>query len=235
MGKTPPADSVSDMPTAAESTQGKRVIRGLDADQRREQRREQLLTAAFDLIARDGYANTSIEQICQTAYVGTKAFYEAFDSKEDCYLVLLRQIANRTEALAIEALERATDVSDDDVEQQIVSVFVHSLVDDPRVAVIAFGECAGISPRVEQVRRENRSVTASFIEDVWHRRSWLPPSATDYHALAISTVGGLFEGVADWLNPPGGGPRASVDTLISNLTRFVSVVRMGIAAAATQQ
>ena len=233
MGSTPPAAGVSDRQTPAEGAQGKRVIRGLDADQRRAHRREQLLTAAFELIARDGYANTSIEQICQTAYVGTKAFYEAFDSKEDCYVVLLRQVAERTEALAVEALEQASEITDDELERLLVSVFVHALVDDPRVAVIAFGECAGISPRVERVRRENRNWTASFIEDFWRQGSSLPSSlAVDYHALAISTVGGLFEGVADWLHPPGGGPRASVDDLIASLTRFVSVVRIGIAASA---
>jgi Bacterial regulatory proteins, tetR family len=58
-----------------------RTIRGLDADQRRAQRREQLLAAAFELFARDGYAKASIEEICQTAYVGNKAFYDLFDSK----------------------------------------------------------------------------------------------------------------------------------------------------------
>jgi DNA-binding transcriptional regulator YbjK len=47
-----------------------RTIRGPDTDQRR----EQLLAAAFELFARDGYANASIEEICQTAYVGNKVF-----------------------------------------------------------------------------------------------------------------------------------------------------------------
>lgn len=234
MASSPPTSSVTGASGPVETAQGKRVIRGLDADQRRAHRREQLLTAAFELIARDGYANTSIEQICQTAYVGTKAFYEAFDSKEDCYLVLLRQVAERTETLAAAALAQADDITDEELERLLVSVFVHALVDDPRVAVIAFGECAGISPRVERVRRENRNWTASFMEELWRRGSWLPASADfDIHALAISTVGGLFEGVADWLQPPDGGPRASVDTLIASLTLFVSVVRRGIAASVT--
>jgi AcrR family transcriptional regulator len=233
MGSSPSTGGATNTSAPPDGAQGKRVIRGLDADQRRAHRRDQLLTAAFDLIARDGYANTSIEQICQTAYVGTKAFYEAFDSKEDCYLELLRQVAQRTEALAVEALEHAPALDDDGLEHLLVSVFVHTLVDDPRVAVIAFGECAGISPRVERVRRENRNWTASFIEDLWRGGSWLPSTgAFDYHALAISTVGGLFEGVADWLNPPDGGPRASVDALIASLTQFVAVVRRGIAASA---
>lgn len=235
MGSTPPGAGVSDTPAPAAGSHGKRRIRGLDADQRRAHRREQLLAAAFELIARDGYANTSIEQICQTAYVGTKAFYEVFDSKEDCYLALLSQVAERTERLAVEAMEQAADdIADEDLERLLVSVFVHALVDDPRVAVVAFGECAGISPRVERARRENRNWTASFIENLWRGGSWLPPgAAVDCHALAVATVGGLFEGVADWLHPPVGEARASVDSLIANLTGFVAVVRAGIAASVT--
>lgn len=89
------------------SSRGQRTICGLDAEQRRAHRREQLLTAAFELIARDGYPNTSIEQICQAAYVGNKAFYEVFDSKEDCYLALLTQIAERIEEQAVAALADA--------------------------------------------------------------------------------------------------------------------------------
>ena len=58
-----------------------RTIRGLDAEERRAQRRAQLLDAALELFAANGYLNTSIEQLCQAAYVGTKAFYEVFDSR----------------------------------------------------------------------------------------------------------------------------------------------------------
>lgn len=231
----PPAAPGAPTPGPTARSRRPRTIRGLDAEQRRAHRREQLLTAAFDLIARDGYANTSIEQICQTAYVGNKAFYEVFDSKEDCYLALLSQIAERIEKQAVEALADAPDDPDETVHR-LLSGFAHALVDDPRVAVVAFGECAGISPRVERLRRENRRWTAVFLEDLWRKREFpcLPETgAVDYHALAVSTVGGLFESVADWLHeretdsdsPP------DIDTLIGNLTNFVGMVRAGIAAS----
>lgn len=236
MGRPPAASGERATSEPAAKPRGQRTIRGLDAEQRRAHRREQLLTAAFELIARDGYANTSIEQICQTAYVGNKAFYEVFDSKEDCYLALLAQIAAQIEEKAVEALADAPDDPDETVHR-LLSAFAHALVDDPRVAVVAFGECAGISPRVERLRRENRRWTASFLENLWRQREFPCLSDTgsvDYHALAVSTVGGLFESVADWLHqretdtasPP------TIDTLISNLTSFVGVVRAGIAASA---
>ena len=215
-------------------TRGPRTIRGLDAEQRRIHRREQLLASAFELIARDGYANTSIEQICQNAFVGNKAFYETFDSKEDCYIELLRQIAERIEQHVVEILGNATD-DNDEMVRLLLSAFAHALVDDPRVAVVAFGECAGISPRVERERRENRRWTATFLEEFWRRREF--PEAADsakvnFGALAVLTVGGLFEAVADWLHDrevdPDSGP--SIDALIANLTSYMEVVRVGIAA-----
>lgn len=212
-----------------------RTISGLDAEQRRVHRREQLLASAFELIARDGYANTSIEQICQNAFVGNKAFYETFDSKEDCYIELLRQIAERIERQVVEILEDTTADNDDMVER-LLSAFAHALVDDPRIAVVAFGECAGISPRVERQRRENRRWTATFVEELWRRREFPEIAADttlDFHALAVLTVGGLFEAVADWLHDyePDAEQRPSIDTLIGNLTSFMAVVRAGITAS----
>jgi AcrR family transcriptional regulator len=205
-----------------------RRIRGLDAEQRSAQRREQLLTAAFELFARDGYANTSIEQICQTAYVGNKAFYELFDSKEDCYVALLRQVSERIEAQVAQAMRDAADADEEETVRRVLAAFAHTLVDDPRVAMVTFGVAAGISPRVEAQRRENRRWAASFLEGFWRRK--LPSGGVDYRALAVATVGGLFETVTDFLHetePP--RPR-TFDDLISDLTTFMSVVEAGIHA-----
>src|SRR5439155_20896623 len=84
-----------------------RRVRGLDADQRREQRRDQLLATTLELLATKGYQTVSIEQICQTAYVSTKSFYELFDSKEACYLALLTQVSEQIEARMQDVLRGA--------------------------------------------------------------------------------------------------------------------------------
>ena len=200
----------------------------LVAVQRRAQRREQLLAAAFELFARDGYANTSIEQICQTAYVGNKAFYDLFDSKEDCYLALLRQVSERIEERVAQAMQESADADEEETVRRLLSAFAHTLVDDPRVAIVTFGEAAGISPRVEAQRRENRRWAASFIETFWRRNQ--SSDAIDYHALAVATVGGLFETVTDWLHEADPPRERTFDDLISDLTTFVSVVEAGIHA-----
>ncbi|BBX20927.1 hypothetical protein MTER_03380 [Mycolicibacter terrae] len=203
-----------------------RKIRGLDAEQRRAQRRDQLLTAAFDLFAQDGYVNTSIEQICQTAYVGNKAFYELFDSKEDCYLALMNEIGERIERQVADELGRSDpDEAEEATVRRVLAAFAHALVDDPRVAVVTFRESTGISPRVEAQRRKNRKWAADFVESFWRSKA-KPGEDIDYRAMAVATVGGLFETVVDFLHET--DPPRSIDDLTRDLTSFLLAVGNGI-------
>lgn len=204
-------------------TPTRRRIRGLDAEQRSAQRRSQLLDAATELFAEQTFSGTSIEQICQRAYVGTKGFYDHFDSKEACYIALLQQltaqIQQRVATAAVEVAElpwtmRAT---------AMIAAFVHAIADDPRLAKVTFGEAGGISPAVERQRRSNRRWAATFLDEQWG-------GSGDRHgiALALGTVGGMFELVADWLHHhDDGGQPDVVDTLVEDLTAFVTVVHRG--------
>jgi AcrR family transcriptional regulator len=206
---------------------GTRTIRGLDADQRREQRRQQMLDAALELIARHGYANTSIEQICQTAYVGNKAFYEQFDSKDDCYVALLSHLMDATLRRVLEAMEQSPP-DEYEMARRMAAAFAHATVDDPRTALVTLREAGGISPAVEQQRRENRRQAASVIEAFWRR--YHPDGEVNFQVLAISTLGGLLEIAADWLHEADTSQPLPVDDLIDRLNLFVSVVQAGIAA-----
>ncbi len=159
-----------------------------------------------------------------------------FDSKEDCYLALLAQIAARIEKQAMEALADAPDDPDETVHRLHCRRSPTPSSTIPGWPWWPSSECAGISPRVERLRRENRRRTAAFLEDLWRQREFpCPPDtgAVDYHALAVSTVGGLFESVADWLHQREAGSDSppTTDTLVGNLTSFVAVVRAGIAAS----
>lgn len=208
-----------------------RTIRGLDPAQRREQRRADLLAATLDLVATHGYAHTSIELICQTAYVGTRAFYELFTSKEDCYLALLQQVSEDLHQRVAAALDQpGHDVVE--TERLALTEFAHALVDDPRTAIVTFGEAAGISPTVEAQRRGNRRRAATLITAFWRHHGILDPDgapqgvSSDDHVLAVATIGGLFEIIADWLHDDPPQPR-TIDGLIDSLTAFTDTVRRG--------
>ncbi|RDI59706.1 TetR/AcrR family transcriptional regulator [Nocardia pseudobrasiliensis] len=214
-------------------TPARRRIRGLDAEERSAQRRRQLLDAATELFARQGFSGTSIEQICQQAYVGTKGFYDHFDSKEACYVALLEQITaqfqQRVLAVAVESagLEWQPRVA------AVIAAFVHALADDPRLAKVTFGEAGGISPAVERQRRSNRRWSAAFLDQQWEGAP--DPDAEIQRrrlALALATIGGMFELVTDWLHhhDDGGSPDA-VETLAGDLTHYFGMLDAGRRAA----
>jgi AcrR family transcriptional regulator len=208
-----------------------RRIKGLDADERRAQRRSQLLDAALDLFAANGYLNTSIEQLCQSAYVGTKAFYEVFESREDCYVALLRQITEQLSDRMVDVLQQAPE-DEEQASRMLVSAFAHGLVDDPRVARVTFGRGSAVSPDVERQRRLNRRWAASFIESIWRRYGIIGSDDAgldvDPHRMAIGVIGGMFDLIADWLLDSDPANPDHLTALITDLTDFYQTIQAGL-------
>lgn len=208
-----------------------RLIRGLDADERRAERREQLLDTALDLFAANGYINTTIEQICSTAFVGTKSFYEVFENREACYLALLQRTSERLEADMM-AVAQSGVGNEKQAVPALIAAFAHALVDDPRVAKVTFGIAAGISATVERQRRTNRRWAAGFLEGIWDRYDEVPAKDPAdkrmRHAVAIGLVGGLFDLISDWLLDANLKSPDELETLIDDMTTFYIVVRRGL-------
>ncbi|MFB8009093.1 TetR/AcrR family transcriptional regulator [Nocardia sp. NPDC056000] len=217
---------------APDRTPARRRIRGLDADERSAQRRRQLLAAATELFARQSYSGTSIEQICQAAFVGTKGFYDHFESKEACYTALLTQITEQIQQRVATAAAETAGRDWDERMRALVAAFVHAIADDPRLAKVTFGEAGGISPAVEAQRRSNRRWGAAFLNQQWPQGDSL--TERQGLALCLATIGGMFELVADWLHHhDDGGNQDSVETLTEDLTRFIAVVHTGRMAQST--
>lgn len=204
---------------------GGRIIRGLDAEQRREQRRDQLLDAALDLFAANGYLNTSIEQICATAYVSTKSFYEAFGSREDCYLALMRRSSERIFERVGRAYTDTAGLPETLAAERLIATLAGGLIDDPRVATVLFGEGVAVSQATEHQRRTNRRQAAAFIEEVWKRYG---RGNGGNHAIAVGLIGGLFDIIADWLVDADTTDPDARDRLITNLNHFYATVIAGL-------
>jgi AcrR family transcriptional regulator len=209
---------------------GGRRIRGLDASERQARRRLDLLEAALELIATKGYANTSIEQICQTAFVGTKSFYEIFDSKEACYLDLLRETSRQIS----ERVAAAFDPPPEDelaAARSIIATFAHAIIDDPRIARTTFGTAGGISPAVEEQRRANRRWAAEFVVGLWHHYGMADRPGVELYRMAVGLIGGLFDLVIDWLHDVGDAPSPeAIQSMVDELTTFYGLVRRGLTA-----
>lgn len=66
----------------------------------REQRRRQLLDAAWRCIAQEGYRDLTVEDVCADAGLSKGAFYSHFTSKEDLLLGLIADDAAATALVA---------------------------------------------------------------------------------------------------------------------------------------
>jgi AcrR family transcriptional regulator len=76
------------------------------ADETRRRRRQQLLEAAWRCLARKGYRDLTVDDVCVEAAVSKGSFYGYFDSKKDMLTSLLDDDDDRLDAL-IEELSRA--------------------------------------------------------------------------------------------------------------------------------
>ncbi len=205
------------MPGVSSSpTQTARRYRGITAAERRELRRERLMEAGLELFGTTGYANTSIRAVSAEASLNSRYFYESFTSREDLlyhvYLRILTEIG--TEASA--AVAAATTI--EGKARGGLRAGWTILTEDPRKARIVGLEVVGVSPRLDQLRRDMRHALAdltlkqsmAFVDQGVRFR--LDPVLT-----TRSLMGGVVEVLVDWIH---GDVSATVDELVEHFTRL---------------
>jgi len=71
-----------------------------------EDQRRRILEATADLVAEQGYAETTIEQVVRRARVGYATFYKHYADKDEAFLALLDAAVERTLYVVEEAFDR---------------------------------------------------------------------------------------------------------------------------------
>jgi AcrR family transcriptional regulator len=214
--------SAGPSPEGAARRAGGRRIRGLAPEQRRQERRRQLLGSAIELFGTQGYSATSIEQICQNAFVGFKGFYDEFATKEQLFIEVYRLIMRDVKG-AISAEIEATP-GHLPTSRRLFEVFVDAAVSDPRRAHIAYVEAAGLSPDVEALRRQAHQDLADFLEQLYGADGSSMDGRTS-HRIALGLVGAIGEIMVDWLAAEGGDR----EQLVADLDSYCQVVLAGVA------
>jgi AcrR family transcriptional regulator len=223
---------VNDASASAPARRQRRIL-GLDDQQRQTERRRLLLDAALELFGTRGYANTSIERLCQTAGIGTNSFYELYPNKEAVMAGLYGQVTARfRQAVADEYVAHRDDP---DPIRPLVSAFVHEAVDDPRVARVAFIESAGISATIEEHRRRTRNDFVDGLQAIGADIRQAHSGSATAHAHdtpgpsprrnAVAIVGAIVETTLDWLLDPDPDP---IETLIDDIAHHCRRVMQAI-------
>lgn len=199
-----------------------RIVLGLDAEQRKEQRKTALLDAALELFSSLGYSSTSIEQLCHGAGISTKSFYGIFADREQCYLALM----HRSAAALLERMNRALKEAPDDEDsgsEKLISALAHAFGDDRRRAIVLFGYGSAFTPIIEVERRRNRQIAEAFLLQVWqrYRPGYLPAAG-----MPTGVIGGLFAIISGWASSEMQPSAPDVQHLHLALHNFYRSVRL---------
>jgi AcrR family transcriptional regulator len=165
-----------------------RRIHGLDASEREAQRRDQILESALTTFADQGYANTSVEQICAGANVSTKSFYRIFENREDLYLGVYDKFRTGVFEKMAAVLSEALD-DEAKAEDHMLDALVDAYFDDPRCALVIQGPSRAVTPTIERIRRDTRRTAAEVLEGVWRDYGL----SGNYSGLAVAVMGGIFD------------------------------------------
>ncbi len=172
------------------------VHRGLTADQRREQRRNQLIEAALDTIAEHGVSNLRVRAISESARLNDRYFYESF---RDCHELLIATFEDQF-ARALAGISATITDSPHDLGPRARAVieFAFAFIDeDPRRGrlLIELQTAEALAGR----RREVIDVLTQVM--VGQARELLGDAAgTDDTIMltALTVVGGLLELLTQW-------------------------------------
>jgi AcrR family transcriptional regulator len=209
----------------AEPAAEQRRYAGLTPDERREDRRQRLLAAALQLFGTTGYANTSIERLCQESGVSTRYFYEEFTGREalleQLYLTEM-ETATRTTLASVALLNVAWKQDEVTARQEAIRVAISAYIThvcaDPRRLRVLHRESHGLSRR----RAIEGSPGYRDFTDTWNTllRPLSEGDPVRYRFRRYAIRGAVNEVLVNWLLAP--EPRPDVALLCDHLTRIVA-------------
>jgi len=178
-----------------------------------ESQRERLLAGIAQAVAANGYRATTITQIVKAASVSSRAFYELFESKEECFLDAFDVVVAHLEDLAIEAAQDEPDWS-----HQVIAALRSALrffTEEPDLARLCLVEPVTATPVIATRFRDVVIDKSRALEPGRREREEdeeLPDSTED------SLLGGLIALVSRSILT---GSADSLEDLLPDLVDFV--------------
>lgn len=174
------------------SAPAERRYRGTAADDRRAQRRCQLIQAAIAVYGERGYRQATVKAVCDAAGLTERYFYESFPNSEALLLasyhavlhVLLTRLSEAAEAAGRQRRARV---------RAMLHAYFDALQRDPRSARVYLVEIRGVSPAMdvaldESLRRFGRALGEA-----------LTPRAAPDPLLEAGRVGGVMHIALHWI------------------------------------
>jgi AcrR family transcriptional regulator len=144
-------------------------------------RKQRILTAAADLVARNGFSSVSMEDIGDAVGITASAIYRHYDSKNAVLVAMFDRVIDR---LLSEGQRVAADEQADprDALRRLIDGQIDFVVDDRDVAQVYFREIANLP---ETDRRGLRRKQRLYLEEWVHLLTELRPGLDDTAARTL--------------------------------------------------
>ncbi|WP_083283884.1 TetR/AcrR family transcriptional regulator [Mycolicibacterium sp. (ex Dasyatis americana)] len=206
-----------------------RAYGGQSADDRRRQRRERLLDAALEVMARNEWRGATVDKLCTAANLNKRYFYESFTDLDALAAAVVDDLAEGLRSVTVAAADAAVDQPLEAQALASVAAAVRSLVDDPRRARVLLGG-VGASPELDT----HRTTVMHRLTDV------LIDHGRTVHGVELETdplakvapafiVGGTADAILEYVN---GGVDLSLDDFIAQLATLWVITGSGAAQVA---
>ena len=195
---------------------------GLDASERTHRRRQALLEAALELFTAQGYAATSVKDLCRRAGLTERYFYESFRDRHACLVQLYDELAAQLLEHTTAATRKAGDLDVDQVTERALSEFVDHLARDPRRARLILLEVVGVSQELEERRHAVLRSFAELTADLWTEQLGRTNPAPDQRLTTVGLVGAVNHLLVDWLHR---GQQETQAELVQVCTRMFCALR----------
>lgn len=186
---------------------------GKSAEQRRTERRAQLVDAALEIWQEQGWAAVTMRGVCAQAGLTDRYFYESFTDRDALLGTVWDQVRDETLAMLDTAITAAGDQGALEQLYAALDAVVHHIADEPSRAQIIFGDHAG-SAVLEQRRRDTVQLATDLM--IGLARPFLRDDV-DEQALRINVllgIGGFVELMLAWRS---GLVESSTDQIVEHL------------------
>lgn len=202
------------------------VYRGVSADQRRADRRRQLMDAGLELIGTRGWAQTTVRGVCQEAGLTARFFYESFEDLDALAVAVFDDVVGHATERMLAAVLAAPDEPHAKAEAAI-GTFVRELTGDPRRTRVAFVEAMGSAPLMERRMGTMRTYSQLIAAQARAFYGVRQEDDTIGDLAAALLSGGLAELLITWVD---GGLAIPREQLIADATElFVATGESAVA------
>ncbi len=187
-----------------------RTWAGTTLDDRKAQRREQLVAAGLDLLGTEGSAAVSVRAVCRHAKLTERYFYESFSDREELVVAVYEHVGEQAKQALVDAVRDAPSPTQG--AEDAVRAFVELIVDDPRR-----GRVLLLAPLTDPaLTRRGLHLLPAFAALVGEQLS--RGDETERQLVSIGLVGALSNVFIAYLD---GSLRISRERLVEHCVRLV--------------